>query len=65
MTKIRNVSGVELYVSWLDKVVGVDEVVDVPDEDGAAYLAQEQTWVTVDAPVDAPTDAPTTTEGDL
>ena len=51
MPKIRNVSGEDLYVPWLDRVVVDDEVVDVPDEDGAAYLVQDKTWTAVGGPV--------------
>lgn len=52
---IRNVSGEDLYVPWLDRVVVVDEVVDVPDDDGDAYLSQTMTW--------AAESGPATTEG--
>ena len=39
--KIRNTSGLDLWVPWLSREVKVDEVVEVPDE---AYTVQEETW---------------------
>lgn len=44
MAKIRNVSGEDLFVPWLNKVVAADEVATVPDSDLAAYTCQPQTW---------------------
>ena len=52
MPKIRNVSGEDLYVPWMDRVVTADEVVDVPDDEGDAYLSQTMTWA---AEGDSPT----------
>ena len=42
--KIRNISGLDLWVPWLGRDVKVDEVVEVPDDDAEAYTVQEETW---------------------
>ena len=42
--KIRNTSGLDLWVPWLSREVKVDEVVEVPDDDAEAYTVQEETW---------------------
>lgn len=44
MAKIRNVSGDDLWVPWLNREVKADEVVEVPDADLEAYTAQPETW---------------------
>lgn len=44
MAKIRNISGEDLFVPWLNKVVAADEVTHVPDADLSAYTCQPATW---------------------
>ena len=44
MAKIRNVSGQDLYAPWVGRVVTANEVVDVPDDEGDAYVSQTATW---------------------
>ena len=44
MAKVRNISGEPLIVPELDRVVVVDEVVDVPDERVEAFTCQPKTW---------------------
>ena len=42
MAKIRNVSGEDRWVPWLNREVKADEVVTVPD--AAPYTCQPGTW---------------------
>lgn len=48
MAKVRNVSGEDLYVPEVGRVVAVDEVVTVPDARAKAYTCQSRTWVRED-----------------
>ncbi len=49
MAKIRNISGEALAVPEINRVVDVDEVVDVPDERVEAFTQQVATWAEVSA----------------
>ena len=44
MAKIRNVSGVDLFVPWLNREVKADEVTTVPDSDLESYTNQSGAW---------------------
>lgn len=47
--KIRNISGVDLAVPELSRVVKADAVIDVPDSRVDGYTCQESTWKAVAA----------------
>ncbi len=42
--KIRNISGEDLAVPSLMRVVEADAVIDVPDADAAGFTCQPATW---------------------
>lgn len=42
--KIRNISGGDLFVPGLNKVVKADDVVVVPDAAASGYTCQKATW---------------------
>jgi hypothetical protein len=44
MAKVRNISGEQLFVPELSKLVEADEVVDVPDDRLDGYICQPATW---------------------
>ena len=48
MAKVRNVSGVDLYVPEIGRVVEADEIVTVPGDRAEAYTCQPRTWVRED-----------------
>ena len=50
MAKIRNVSGEDRFVPWLDRVVELDETAEVPDSTYDAYVCQPGTWEGVSEP---------------
>ena len=47
MAKIRNVSGEDLFVPWLNREVKADEVATVPDSDLESYTSQPAVWADV------------------
>lgn len=44
MTKVRNVSGEARIVAELNRIVDIDEVVEVPDDRLEGYTSQPNTW---------------------
>lgn len=44
MAKIRNVSGEDRWVPWLNREVKADEITTVPDSDLESYTSQPATW---------------------
>ncbi len=44
MAKVRNISGEERFVTWVDRVVAVDELVDVPDDVAESFTCQPDVW---------------------
>lgn len=59
---IRNINPLgEVEVPLLRRIVAAGEVIDVPDEVGAALLDQPMNWIAADPTTDAP-DAPASTE---
>lgn len=48
--KVRNVSGDELYVPELNRLVAPDAVVEVPDNRADGYLSQPATWAAESTP---------------
>ena len=48
--KIRNISRTDLYVPAVGRPVAADEVIDVPDAQGPAFLCQPRTWAAESTP---------------
>lgn len=44
MAKIRNVSGQDLWVPWLNREVKADETTTVPDDHLDSYTSQPDNW---------------------
>ena len=48
--KVRNISGIDLLVPELNRVVPADAVVEVPDARADGYTSQSATWAAESAP---------------
>jgi len=50
MAQVRNISGTDLFVPAVARVVVEDEVIDVPDADFDSFVCQTRTWGSVEEP---------------
>lgn len=48
MSKVKNISGRDRFVPWLNRLVLAGQVVEVPESDADAYTQQTATWQAVD-----------------